>query len=57
MGKKKHLCGDCVRFTPVNECDGECSKHGYTTCSSFFYCKDFSDKYDKQKKEVQYEQL
>ena len=41
MKRQKHFCGDCERFTPVNEVDGECSKHGYTDCMSFNYCKDF----------------
>lgn len=35
-----NVCGDCKRFYPTEEYDGECSKHGMVNCMSNI-CKDF----------------
>lgn len=36
----EYNCGDCVRFCPIDERNGECSKLGYVNCISKI-CKDF----------------
>ena len=36
----EYNCGDCARFCPIDERNGECSKLGYVNCISKI-CKDF----------------
>lgn len=39
----KHFCGNCMRFTQIDDCSGECHIYGYTSGFTLSDCKHFID--------------